>query len=211
MGFGFTDKSSWLQDAQPGELLFHKHRGPTDPEQVAAWVECYWKHLGYSPDSFVGKTLCDMGCGPVLFGAYFHGLIRLIAVDPLADKYRSELTFTRLHLADAVFSVAAEQLIEDLAGNMDVVVSRNALDHIYDFDAAIGNISRYLKEGGLALLHFDLRTKPDSLHPLCMTSEYCEAVYARNGLVAEHKSVGAVPPNVSFGGGLAMAWRLRKS
>jgi SAM-dependent methyltransferase len=184
------DREAWSQAAQNGELDFHKRHNFRAEEQV--WRTCVerdWKVLGLEPTGWEGKFIIDVGAGSRLRSLYFEGA-KLAVLEPLADRYMNEVEWHDLDKADEVYSVPAEQLVPELVGRADFIVSINALDHGFNFAQGVQNIRRYLKPDGTALLSFDMHDKPDDMHPLILTDEIVRKIFEDAGFEIEKSEQG---------------------
>jgi SAM-dependent methyltransferase len=184
------DRDAWAQAAQNGELDFHKRHNFRAEEQV--WRTCVerdWKILGLEPTGWEGKFIIDVGAGSRLRSLYFQGAT-LAVLEPLADRYMSEVEWHDLDKADEVYSVPAEQLVPELEGRADFIVSINALDHGFDFAEGVRNIRRYMKPDATALLSFDMHDKPDDMHPLILTDEIVRKIFEGAGFAIEKSEQG---------------------
>jgi SAM-dependent methyltransferase len=179
-----VDPETWSGVAQPGELAFHKRPGLRSSPDWEAKNAAFWQRRGFSADGWEGKLVVDVGAGSKLRTRYFRGA-RIAAVEPLADKYIAEVEWQDLDQADEVYAVPGEKDVPELHGRADLIVSMNALDHGYDFGAAVANIRRYLQPDGLAHLSFDPHDKPDDLHQLLLDDRTARTVFDRCGLVVE--------------------------
>lgn len=178
------DTETWTNVAQPGELAFHKRPNIRSGEDWEKTNAAFWERRGFSPDGWTGKFIVDVGAGSRLRTLYFKGA-RIAAIEPLADKFMAEVEWQDLDRADEVYAVPAEEGVAELHGRADLIVSMNALDHGYDFEAAIANISRYLKPDGVAHLSFDPHDRPDDLHQLLLDDRSAREVFAHCGLKVE--------------------------
>lgn len=184
------DREAWATAAQSGELDYHKRHNFRAQDQVWwAVVVREWKLLGLEPTGWEGKFIIDVGAGSRLRSLYFEGA-RLAVLEPLADRYMSEVEWHDLDKADEVYSVPAEQFVPELEGRADLIVSINALDHGYDFAQGARNIRRYLKPDGTALLSFDMHHTPDHMHPLVLNDEIVRKIFADAGFEIEKSEEG---------------------
>jgi SAM-dependent methyltransferase len=184
------DRDSWVTAAQEGELAFHKRHNFRAEEKV--WRECVkrdWGILGIEPTGWEGKLVVDVGAGSRLRSLYFEGA-KVAVLEPLADRYMNEVSWHDLDKADEVYSVPAEELVPQLEGRADFVVSINALDHGYDFARSVRNIRRYVKPDGLVLLGFDMHDEPDEMHPLVLNDEIVRRIYDDAGFRVEKTMEG---------------------
>lgn len=179
-----VDPETWSSVAQPGELAFHKRPNIRAGSDWAAKNATFWKRRGFTRDGWEGKLVVDVGAGSRLRTLYFRDT-RIAAIEPLADKYIAEVEWQDLDKADEVYAVPAEKDIPELHGRADLLVSMNALDHGYDFEAAVANIRRYLRPDGLAHLSFDPHDRPDDLHQLLLNDSLARATFERCGLIVE--------------------------
>lgn len=112
---------------------------------------------------FAGKVVLDIGSGPVgLPDALSEIAARSYSVDPLADRYRR---------AGLLLDSAAEYLacgaeaIPLGSSSIDVVVSRNNLDHVDDPQAVVTEVKRLLRPGGTFILNTDVDHTPTPSEP----------------------------------------------
>ena len=116
------------------------------------------------PDKKPVETL-DIGCGPisVLRWGVLQGLLRVTGVDPLLDMYRMILERHGLDGLPAIacqreLNIYAEALASALPPeSFDIVFTRNAIDHVEDPVAVIGQAEACLRPGGILVLDFHTR------------------------------------------------------
>jgi SAM-dependent methyltransferase len=101
---------------------------------------------------FDGRTVVDVGPGPVGFPDACPAALS-VGVDPLAGAYAREGLL--LESGAVYLSVPAER-IPLLSGSVDVVVSRNSLDHVADPAGVIAEAWRLLRPGGHLILNVDV-------------------------------------------------------
>lgn len=115
-------------------------------------------------DFFRDKTVLDIGPGCVGFpdavaeqGKFGFGL------DPLAQEYKD----AGLLLEDtrAIYLNSLAETIPLTSGMLDVVVCRNALDHVEDPARVVDEIHRTLRPGGTLILNVDLDAAPTPAEP----------------------------------------------
>jgi SAM-dependent methyltransferase len=175
---------TWSKLAQPGELAYHKRPNLRSSAEWETKNAKFWAKRGFSPESWEGKLVVDVGAGSRLRTLYFQGA-KIAAIEPLAGKFIAEVEWQDLDQAAEVYPVPAEKDIPELHGRADLVVSVNALDHGYDFEAAIANLRRYLKPYGRAYLTFDQHERPDDMHQLMIGDTEAQAIFDRCGLDVE--------------------------
>lgn len=100
--------------------------------------------------------ILDVGCGPTCPARLFDVAARVF-LDPLMESYAS--TYGDALPPDGLVAARAEELpVPD--GSFDVAVSTNALDHMVDPDAVLGEIHRVLKADGTFVLGIFLHSPP---------------------------------------------------
>ena len=184
-----TSRLEWEREAQEGEFRFHKRDRWRQTGDFMAQTDRLFRHFGFAPADYAGKTVIDVGAGSMLRTKFFTDA-RLIVVEPLADRFLAEIKATDLRDAAEVHSRPAEQLIETLVGTADLVISINVLDHCFDFPQIVKNIRQYLKPDGLAFLSFDMHAEADEMHPLSLTEATCSPIFADAGLTIEKVTTG---------------------
>lgn len=181
------DPAEWEDIAQNGELQYWQDHA-SSAQSAEERSGHLWQIFGFGKDEFRGKTIVDIGAGPLVRSTWFRGA-ELIAVDPLIDGY-AELEWPFLDRCRATFSSAAEDYVPQLSGRADVVVSLNALDHAHDFARIVRNIADYLRGDGLAFLSFDCHPDEDPLHQMTAEPWECEAAFAEAGLEIRKHTTG---------------------
>ncbi len=194
------DKISWQHEAQQGEFQFHLKNKWRTSDDFMIQTRALFTHFGFSPDAYHGKTIIDLGAGSKLRTKYFSGA-KIIAIEPLADRFMKNIDWCDLTDAQNVYSSPAEERIDECVNSADLVISINVLDHCYDIDAIVGNIASYLKPDGLAFLSFDEHGETDKMHPLILTKEACDEIFAEKGLIVEKFSKGAGKILTTYGHG----------
>lgn len=112
------------------------------------WVEfeqSAWRHVGALPD---GATAVDVGGGRrcVYAAAVAPGRdVRLVAVDVSAEELALNTDVAEKHVADIALGLPFPD------ASVDLVLSRTVLEHVPDVRAAVANIARVLRPGGVAL------------------------------------------------------------
>ncbi|WP_169726966.1 methyltransferase domain-containing protein [Desulfovibrio cuneatus] len=180
----------WMEQGQKIELEYHitsewRRSGDFMPQTMELF-----EAFGFKKDDYNGKTILDLGAGSQLRTKYFTGA-KIIALEPLADKYIEEVALCDLHLASQVFSVPAEKTIDTIKNSSDFCISINVLDHCYNFKAIIENIYTYLKKDGTAFLSFDSHAGiTDPAHPLSLTQEECTQIFIDTGFFIKRVTKG---------------------
>jgi SAM-dependent methyltransferase len=137
--------------------------------------------FGLNREGYAGRTIIDLGAGSRMRTKYFTGA-RLIAIEPLANRYMREIAWCDLGDCEEVYTQPAETYLPECAGRADLLLSINVLDHCFDFAAIVRNIAAYLKPDGLAVLSFDIHETADPMHPLTLTQEQCVQAFEAHGL-----------------------------
>lgn len=191
----------WKNTAQVGEFQFHARNEWRQSDEFTNQTIKLFDYFGFKRDEYQNKTVIDLGAGSRLRSKYFERA-NIIAIEPLADKFIAEISWCDLSDASAVYSVPAEHQIAQCINAADLVVSINVLDHCYDFELIIENISSYLRADGLAFLSFDNHEYPDKMHPLVLNEKTCGEIFARSNLIVENFSTGAGEILKTYGHGL---------
>ncbi len=118
-------------------------------------------HFGLLPSFYAGKKLLDVGCGPRGSLEWATMAAERVGLDPLVETYR-ELGIDD-HGMTYVLGYAERMPFAD--ASFDVVSSLNSLDHVDDLDAAIAEIKRVVRPGGLFLLATDVNHRPRLREP----------------------------------------------
>jgi SAM-dependent methyltransferase len=114
------------------------------------------------PGFFDGKVVVDVGSGPLGFPDAV-GAATSISVDPLHRRY-AESGLLDAGSRAVYLSVGAEDIpLPD--GTVDVVVSRNNLDHVDDPAIAAAEMIRLLRPGGTLILSVDVDHPPTAAEP----------------------------------------------
>ena len=175
------EHARWLHETQEEEFLWHcndkKRQSP------GKWMKRnarLFDHFGFSPSQWSGRTVIDLGAGSRLRTKYFAGAT-LVAIEPLADRYRAEIPWCDLDDASEVYAVPAEDLIEACRNRADFIISINVLDQCYDFSRVLENVRAYAKPEARIFLSFDKNARSDATHPLELDEEVCEEAFSRYG------------------------------
>jgi SAM-dependent methyltransferase len=114
---------------------------------LAQTADRYPADLKVEPDHFAGKTLLDLGCGPLPWSIAFHDC-RLVSLDPLIDRYEAA-GFPLYEFTDQVTFVRGfAEAMPFPASSFDAVIAVNSIDHVDDFARAASELKRVLKPGG---------------------------------------------------------------
>lgn len=127
--------------------------------------------LGWDASALEGKTVVTIGCGCTGDLAAFPAATK-IAIDPLLNVYR-KLGMLVGDVAGArtvCLSIGAENL-PLLDDDADLVICRNALDHMPDPATALREFSRILKQDGSLFVSVDIGGEPTPDEPTVFTVE----------------------------------------
>lgn len=165
------DYQHWQDRAQVGELKFHVEDAPQPDAAIRQRDADLFAGFGFWPDQFTGELVVDVGAGPYLRTKYFTDA-RIAVVEPLADEFRRRVPWSDLADADAVYSIPAEEPVEELIGQASCVLSLNAIDHAFDPGRILANMRQYLKPYGVLMVSVDMHDgDDDDLHPVALTPE----------------------------------------
>jgi SAM-dependent methyltransferase len=152
-----TSELNYWQDRQRKEgVLSNRH-----------YKHFYTAHFGLDDEFYNDKTIVDIGCGPRGSLEWASMARRRIGVDPLAEEYlRLGANQHQMEYASA----PAERIpLSD--AECDVVFSFNSLDHVENVEAAIDEIKRITRPGGLFLLLVEVNHPPTDCEPHELTPE----------------------------------------
>jgi len=123
----------------------------------------------WNADAMEGKTVVTIGCGCTGDLAAFPAATK-VAIDPLLNIYRKlGMLLDDIVGARTVYlSVSAESLplLDDYA---DLVICRNALDHMPEPEIALREFSRILKPNGSLFVSVDIGGEPTPDEPTVFT------------------------------------------
>jgi len=129
----------------------------------------YLRDLKLRADSFTGLKVADIGSGPLPTLLVFKDCDRY-CIDHLIDAYRALGYPIDEFEATTRFINAKSEDIPLNDGYFDAVISRNALDHVDNFESTAEEIKRVLKPGGY--LHILVNYHPPtSSEPLTLSDE----------------------------------------
>jgi hypothetical protein len=179
------DRDQWMAKAQQGELAYHiSPNWRQDQALFESKNVVFFRQFGFSPDDYCARTICDYGAGSKL-RAHFFKDAHIIAIEPLANEFVSNIPWCDLKTAHELYAKPAEEQLPELLDKVDFLFSINVLDHCYNFERAVDNATSYVKQGGRVFLVFDCHEIPDELHPIVVNESICVDMFYRKGLVIE--------------------------
>jgi SAM-dependent methyltransferase len=163
-----------------GWFLYHekyardRFGGSYDSERIAysrLLLDEIAGYLGRDAQWIEGKTVVTIGCGCTGDIAAFPAAVK-IAVDPLLNVYRKlgMLLEDEAGARTLYLSVGAENL-PLLDNYADLVICRNALDHMPDPETALQEFSRILKQDGSLFVSVDIGGEPTPDEPTVFSVE----------------------------------------
>jgi SAM-dependent methyltransferase len=170
-----------------GWFLYHEKYGrdqfggPYDAERLAnsrLLLDEVVGFLGQDTKWVEGKTVVTIGCGCTGDLAAFPAAVK-IAIDPLLYVYQKlgMLLKDELGSRTVYLSMGAENLplVDDCA---DLVICRNALDHMPSPEAAVKEIWRILNNDGALFVSVDLGGEPTPDEPTVFSVESLRSLLA---------------------------------
>lgn len=117
----------------------------------------------------LGKVVADFGCGPNGSLAWL-GNPHLFGIDVLADKY-AEAFPDDIRSHGMIYVTCTETVIPMPSNSIDVMFTRNALDHTSNLEAMCSEIVRVIKTGGELIGGFNLYEPATYAEPQTLTPE----------------------------------------
>jgi SAM-dependent methyltransferase len=133
---------------------------------------------------FDGKTVVDIGPGPLGFPDACPAATS-IGIEPLAERFGQAGLL--IEDSGAIYLPVAAEEIPLVSSTVDVVLSRNSLDHVRDPAAVVGEVRRILKPGGSFILNVDLDHPATATEPHTFSHDEVRALLA--GLRIERETV----------------------
>ncbi len=195
--------------AQKGEYAFHlksEWRNTTEFMDQTRYLFHLW---GYKEDSFIGKTIIDVGAGSKLRSKFFQQAC-IIAIEPLASKFIKSIEWCDLKDAFKVYSIPAEKYLPELENCGDFAMCINVLDHCQHTRAVLLNVYKYLKPNSEFCLSVDIHDKSDRLHPIHLSEENLEKTVSEIGFHIISKFEGLGEQSPCYGHGKAVTFILKK-
>ena len=141
-------------------------------EEHPVWIDGLIDAVGGSAvDSAGPPRALDLGCGPLGTLAHAHevGRLAVTGVDPLAAPYTELRERFEIDFPEPLVASTGEQLDEVVApGSVDLIYSRNSMDHAEDVQRCFDQAARALRDGGVFALEVfayeGFREAYDGLH-----------------------------------------------
>jgi SAM-dependent methyltransferase len=153
-------------------------------QQARAEVRRVLREAGIDDEGFfAGKVVLDIGSGPLGFpDAVASEAAVSLSVEPLAERFaRAGLLLD----SAAVYLSCGAEAMPLRSGSVDVVVSRNNLDHVDDPVAVLAEVKRVLRPGGAFILNVDVDHTPTVTEPHAIETAKLRAWLAP--LTVEHE------------------------
>ena len=112
---------------------------------------------------FAGKVVLDIGSGPVgLPDALASTAAVSLSIEPLAERFAQA---GLLLDSSAVYLSCPAEAMPLRSASVDVVISRNNLDHVDDPVKVLAEVKRVLRPGGAFILNVDIDHSPTVTEP----------------------------------------------
>ena len=132
-------------------------------QQARAEVRRVLREAGIEDgDFFAGKVVADIGPGPLGFPDACPAR-HSIGIEPLAQRFADAGLLLRD--SEATYLTCGAESMPLLSGSVDVVISRNNLDHVDDPARALREIDRVLRPGGTLVINVDVDHTPTPSEP----------------------------------------------
>lgn len=120
-------------------------------------------------DEFLhGKVVADFGCGPRGSLVWVESAALRVGIDVLADRY-ADLFTDSITSRGMVYVKSTENVIPVPSVFVDVLFTRNAMDHVNNFELMCNEILRVLKSGGEIIGSFNIEEPPTICEPQRLT------------------------------------------
>lgn len=159
--------------------------------------------LGLSALTAGTSRVVEVGSGPVGLASYFPAS-RAVLFDPLQDFYSSNAALSALRNPRAEYRRARGEELPCAAGEFDLAVIENCIDHVQDCHGVMRELHRVLAPGGILYLTVNCRSgwgyyvhrvisslKLDPGHPHTFTPPRVEALMRRHGFSVVDMQVGS--------------------
>lgn len=164
-GFNPGDVQEFLDPGEPVAATYEGRR-----RQIArAEVRRVLREAAIAdPAFFEGKTVVDIGPGALGFPDACGAAVS-IGVEPLAERFAASGLL--IPGSRAVYLAVGAEAIPLVSESVDVVLSRNSLDHVSDPEAVVLEVRRILRPGGTFILNVDLDHPATATEPHTFSEE----------------------------------------
>jgi len=187
----------WVNLSQKKEFRFHKNDNWRRTEDFLKQNNFLFKYWGFNDYDYENKIVIDIGAGSKLRSKYFRKS-NIIAIEPLADKFVKKIDFCDLREAYKIYSLPAENIIEELKGIADLIICINVLDHVDNYQKVLNAAFYYMKNDGKFLLSVDLHEAATIEHSVSLDEEKLESYFMQSNIRILGKIIGL--PNIAFYG-----------
>jgi len=161
-----------------------------------------------------GRVVADFGCGPRGSLAWAADRAHCIGIDILIPRYLAAFE-DDLARHNTTYVGCTEQTIPLATASVDVLMTINALDHVFDLDAMCAEMIRIVKPGGTLAGLFNLHEPPTVTEPQTLDEPLLERAlfhaFEPNSrcLAIPDKDRSAKPPTAPEGyeGPVSLMWR----
>jgi ubiquinone/menaquinone biosynthesis C-methylase UbiE len=136
---------------------------------VKAHINKYPDLLLIPKDYFVGKTILDVGCGPIPYVLAFTNC-KIYGLDQLIGEYKQLGFPLEKHSNRLTYINGSAENIPVKDKFFDAVISVNALDHVDDFPKTAEEISRVLQPEGILRIETNYH-QPTTCEPWPLSDE----------------------------------------
>ncbi|MEW6139821.1 MAG: class I SAM-dependent methyltransferase [Thermodesulfobacteriota bacterium] len=173
---------SSLSEKESEELIFwtkHSVFAKKASERGKPSKRVYNKYLDILSEpagNLRGKTIIDVGCGPMGTMHFFPGSLK-VGLDPLALHYQNAFDLVRHQ--DMQYIAARAENIPVADEVADYVFCVNAIDHVDDPRAVAAELTRVLKPGGKLLIQVEInKPSPTTSEPHVLSPEVLDDMFA---------------------------------
>ncbi|MFA7289122.1 MAG: methyltransferase domain-containing protein [Melioribacteraceae bacterium] len=196
----------WVYLSQKKEFRFHKKDNWRRTQDFLKQNDFLFKHWGFNEFDYENKVIIDIGAGSKLRSKYFRGS-KIIAIEPLADKFVKKIDFCDLREAYKIYSLPAENMIEELKGIADLIICINVLDHVDNYQKVLNAAYFYLKNDGRFLLSVDLHETATIEHSVSLDEGKLESHFVKSNIRVLRK-IKSLPNSAFYGQGETVTYIL---
>jgi SAM-dependent methyltransferase len=153
---------SGRQSKGENEYAYWRHRKRLEGTLGNSHYESFYtEQFGLTRSDYAGKRVLDIGCGPRGSLEWADEALERVGLDPLVPQYRA----LGIDAHGMTYVESGAEHIPFPDGHFDIVAAFNSLDHVGDVDAAVKEMTRVTKPGGIGLVIVEANHAPTPTEP----------------------------------------------